>query len=210
MSQTLSHQPASPQIMPGVIVSTRAETLLVKATVKGDGRPASLHELIDHIGTVHHAYLHASLPRLAHFAESVASQHGELHPEWVELQSLFEAFRLALEAHLDRQANVLFPLLKRLEAPVTWHYFDNEFSNPIAALRHSHTYLCSALAAIRGCAQDYSLPQGTDTCIRALVSGLTDLEAATNRYLREEEVLFKRTLDTEAWLHDHRQASFGL
>ena len=31
------------------------------------------------------------------------------------------------------------------------------------------------------------------------------LEAATNRYLHEEKILFKRALNTEVWLHHNAQ-----
>lgn len=210
MAQTPIPQHGRTPIVPPVIGPAGASVLPVTAIEAGTTPPASLRELIDHIGTVHHTYLRATLPRVSHLVQRVAGHHDTSRVEWLTLQGLFGVFRPTLESHLDQQANTLFPLLRGLEARETWHYFDSEFSHPMASLLLSHNYLCGALTEMRACANNFSAPTGADTSIRALTVSLADFEAATNRFLCEEELLFSRMLRTEAWFNNKMHSVAGV
>ena len=46
-------------------------------------------ELVDHLETTHHAYLHAELPRLTALADKVTGVHGARHPELADVAEAY-------------------------------------------------------------------------------------------------------------------------
>lgn len=71
-----------------------------------DWAQESLTDLVHHLIDVHHAYLRAEVPRLAHLAASLARDHWDL----AGLHEAFASFATALLAHLDEEEGRLFPL----------------------------------------------------------------------------------------------------
>ena len=71
-------------------------------------------ELVDHLESTHHRYLHSELPRLDVLAEKVASVHGERHPELLDVLADVKDLRDDLEPHLAKEERVLFPMIRQL------------------------------------------------------------------------------------------------
>ncbi len=69
-------------------------------------------ELVDHLESTHHAYLHTELPRLDALAEKVASVHGANHPELMDVLADVRELRDDLEPHLMKEERILFPLIR--------------------------------------------------------------------------------------------------
>lgn len=81
-------------------------------------------ELIDHLESTHHRYLHTELPRLDALAEKVASVHGERHPELLDVLADVKDLRDDLEPHLAKEERVLFPMIRQLcsaDEPIAFH-----------------------------------------------------------------------------------------
>ena len=66
-------------------------------------------ELVDHIETTHHAYLHRELPRLTALSDKVLAAHGARHPELAELSLTLGELR----ADLDLVTRKLISVLNR-------------------------------------------------------------------------------------------------
>jgi regulator of cell morphogenesis and NO signaling len=76
-------------------------------------------QMVDHLQSTHHAYLHTELPRLDALAEKVASVHGARHPELMDVLAAVRELRDDLEPHLLKEERILFPLIRELVAEVT-------------------------------------------------------------------------------------------
>jgi regulator of cell morphogenesis and NO signaling len=79
----------------------------------------SLSELADHIEGIHHAYLHTELPRLEKMVAKVAAVHGDKEPRLVPVKDIFLALSAELATHLMKEEQILFPMIRQLEASDT-------------------------------------------------------------------------------------------
>ena len=107
----------------GLDIGATIETLEAVAA-ESPAVPSSLQDLAqappsavaDHIEQTHHAYLRDELPRLSELAERVRDVHGKRHPELIDVNDCFALLRADLEPHLDREEQILFPLVREIEA----------------------------------------------------------------------------------------------
>ena len=93
--------------------------------------------------------------------------------------------RLAEEllSHLDKEEQVLFPLIRAGGAP----------AEPIAVIEQEHAEAGDLLRCLRELAQDYSLPPNACASWRALWAGLERLEIELHEHIHlENNVLHPR------------------
>ena len=76
----------------------------------------TLTELTEHLESTHHVYLKKALPRLVALMDKVHQAHSPRHPELTRLQTVVENLRADLEPHLLKEEQILFPLIRQLEA----------------------------------------------------------------------------------------------
>jgi regulator of cell morphogenesis and NO signaling len=158
--------------------------------------------LADHIEQTHHAYLRQELPRLAGMLDKVAGRHGDDQPWWRELRDTFSGLRQELELHLLKEEQVLFPLVKRLEAASQkFPIHCGSVANPIRVMEHEHDDAGEVLAKIRALTEAHPLPADACNTRRALYDGLAALEADLHRHIhKENNILFPRASELEAAL----------
>ncbi|HWJ64313.1 MAG TPA: iron-sulfur cluster repair di-iron protein [Acidimicrobiales bacterium] len=157
-------------------------------------------ELVDHLESTHHAYLHAELPRLSALTAKVVGAHGERHPELAEVQRVFEAVRLDLEPHLAKEEQVLFPMIRELDrasAPPVFHC--GSLRNPISVMLREHDAAGELLRRLRDVTGAFSTPGDGCASYRALYDGYARLEADTHLHIhKENDVLFPAVVALEA------------
>lgn len=154
-----------------------------------DASTITMHELIDHIVTVHHAYLYRELPRLAALAGQVVGPHGIRHPELREVRDVLGALKDDLKSHMLEEEAIVFPILARLESPESHRVVEN----PIRVMEHEHDDVGAALARLRALTCGYTPPADACPTYRALLAGLAELEADLHRHIHEENnILFPR------------------
>jgi len=159
--------------------------------------PGTIQEGVDHLLSVHHDFLRQEMPRITRLINRIVDRHGELHPRFWDLRDLIEEFVCTMGRHLDNQANVLFPLLKRIETPFAWYHLDNIFRDPIATLRSTHNRYRILLAGLNQWTNGYTTPPGACTTYRVLMEGLSDLDAEVERYFTEELTVFDLALNRD-------------
>ena len=118
-------------------------------------------QLVDHIESTHHQYLHSELPRLDALAEKVASVHGERHPELLDVLADVKDLRDDLEPHLMKEERVLFPMIRELcaaEGPVSFQC--GTLRNPISMMMLEHDRAGALLEQLRDRTDDYIAPSG--------------------------------------------------
>jgi regulator of cell morphogenesis and NO signaling len=157
-------------------------------------------ELVDHLEQVHHAYLWEELPRLTALIDKIVGVHGERHPELTGIASCFAEIRADIEPHLVKEEQVLFPLIRRLEA-------DDQFDDtpgqalrgPVSVMLREHDTVGELFARLRTLTADYRTPADGCASYQACFAGLAELEADTHLHIhKENNVLFPLVLRLES------------
>lgn len=167
-----------------------------------DAAAMSLTDLANHIEQTHHAYLKQELPRLDFLTAKVSSVHGQSDGRLLEIRRIFQQFAGELSAHMMKEEQVLFPLIRRLEAsssPVAFHC--GSIANPIRQMELEHHGAGDALEQFRALTDDYMPPEWACNTYRAMVDALAQLERDMHQHVhKEDNVLFPRALAREAEL----------
>jgi regulator of cell morphogenesis and NO signaling len=159
----------------------------------------SLSELCDHIVDTHHAYLRRELTGIASLLRKVVPAHGERHPELPRVAQTFGAFAAEMMTHLLKEEQILFPLIKQLEAgrrppgsPC------GGVKNPIAVMEAEHDDAGKAMRLLRELTGNYTPPADACTTYRALLRALGELEQDLHRHVhKENNILFPRACELE-------------
>ncbi len=147
--------------------------------------PDSTGEIIAFILNRYHNVHRDELPALIALARKVESAHAS-HPEVPNgLADFLEEVADSLETHMQKEEQVLFPMIERGGHPMIGH--------PIAMMRAEHDDHMENLAALAGLTGGFKLPEDACGSWRALYAGLAKLSADIERHIGvENNVLFPR------------------
>lgn len=168
----------------------------------------SLTELADHIERIHHAYLHAELPRLDKIVTKVAAVHGDKEPRLIQIKDIFLALSAELTTHLMKEEQVLFPMIRQLEASKPLPSFHcGTVVNPISRMEFEHDEAGVALAQLRQLTDDFTPPEWACNTYRALFDALLTFEQDMHQHIhKENNVLFPRAILLEREKAYHTQS----
>jgi regulator of cell morphogenesis and NO signaling len=162
-----------------------------------------LGDLIAHITSTHHVFVHEECPRIEALTAKVVGVHGKNHPELLQVQSVFSGLAEELRVHLMKEEQVLFPYIVRLEEsfvagePAPPAMF-GPVVNPVRMMIQEHDSAGDALRMLRSITNDYSAP--ADACIsyRTLYQALQGFEADLHQHIHlENNILFPRAVAME-------------
>jgi len=156
-----------------------------------DWSQVPLTELADHIEKEHHSYLREALPRLSGMLEQLAR---------ADLIDVFSALRSELEAHLFKEEQVLFPMIRDLEASATLPDFHcGTLRNPVRVMESEHDDAQGALSRLRELTHDFEPPENASDLYRATVKELGAFDADMQQHIyKESSVLFPRAVADES------------
>jgi len=169
-----------------------------------DWTSASPTELADHIEQTHHVFMKEQLPRLADLLDKTLRTHGERHADVLEqLRRTFIALKTDIEMHLAKEEQILFPLIRQMDAyqqgqgPVP-EVHCGTVANPIGQMEFEHDQAGRLLAEIRATTSDFQLPEDACETFLALYDGLRDLEADLHEHIHlENNILFPEAVEAE-------------
>lgn len=170
-----------------------------------DWTAASATELADHIEHTHHVFMKQQLPRLAGLLEKTLQAHGQRHGQMLQkLKHTFVSLKTDIEMHLAKEEQILFPLIRQMEAyqqgrgPVP-EVHCGSIANPIGQMEFEHDQAGQFLAQIRAITSDFEPPKDACETFRALYDGLRDLEADLHEHIHlENNILFPEAVEAEA------------
>lgn len=141
--------------------------------------------LIDLIETRYHAVHRRELPELVRLARRVEAVHRD-NPEVPHgLAELLEEMAGEMEAHMQKEEQVLFPLMRRGGHPMIGH--------PIATMRHEHDGHGEHLRALEALTHEGVPPAGACNTWRALYAGTRKLADDLMEHIHlENNILFPR------------------
>jgi regulator of cell morphogenesis and NO signaling len=159
----------------------------------------SLTELADRIERIHHAYLHNELPRLEKMVTKVAKVHGAKEPRLNQIKDLFLALSAELTTHLFKEEQILFPMIRQLEATATLPMFHcGTVGNPVRQMEFEHDNAGLILAQLRELTDDYTPPEWACNTYRALLDALLTFEQDLHQHIhKENNILFPRAVALE-------------
>lgn len=162
-----------------------------------DWQKASMSELIDYILTSHHVYMKETLEELNHDVFKILKVHFAGHgDQLLKVHHLFGTLKTELEAHLIKEEEQLFPLIKAYE--VTG---DSKTKAEILAFIQStedeHDAAGSLFKEIEMVTNDFKAPADACATYRRTFNLLGALQKDTFNHIHlENSVLFKK-LDFE-------------
>ena len=147
--------------------------------------PESVKDLVGLIVERYHAVHRRELPELRKLAARVEAVHAG-HPDVpAGLADLLGRMQGELESHMQKEEQVLFPLMLAGGHPMITH--------PIAMMRHEHDTAGEDLAAATTLTHDMTPPEGACNSWRALYAGLAKFaEDLTEHVHIENNILFPR------------------
>lgn len=152
-----------------------------------DWNTATPTELVDHILARFHARHRAQLPELIRLARRVEQVHGEREDCPAGLADHLAAMQQELESHMQKEEQVLFPLLARGHGAMA--------GAPIAVMRMEHDHHGEALERLASLTNGITLPRGACNTWRALYLGLTAFREDLMAHIHlENNVLFEDAL----------------
>jgi len=149
-----------------------------------DWGKASPSELIDHILVRFHERHREQLPELIRLARRVETVHGERPDCPVGLADHLTDMRQELESHMQKEEQVLFPMLKRGMGTMV--------GGPIQVMRMEHDSHGESLQRIAELTNNITLPQAACNTWRALYLGLRALREDLMEHIHlENNILFE-------------------
>lgn len=140
-------------------------------------------EVIDHILKRYHAVHREQLPELIRMARRVEAVHRDSPDVPAGLADHLEAMEAELLDHMEKEENILFPLLRAGGRGMAQH--------PIAVMRHEHTSHGEQLERLMALAHDTKPPAGACNTWRALYAGIAQLsDDLINHIHLENNLLF--------------------
>ncbi len=165
-----------------------------------DWSQESMTALVDHIVATHHEYLREEFPHLTGLTKRVAQVHGERHSELPEVRDVFTALRNELEMHMQKEEQMLFPMIKQLDSGVAGAAAGHcgTIANPIRMMEHEHDNAGDALGRLRELTGGFAVPVDACNTYRVMLDSLEKLEADLHRHIhKENNILFPKALAAE-------------
>lgn len=169
-----------------------------------DWTQTTLTALCEHIQGVHHGYLREALPRLTALTERVAERHAGKDPRLAELKEVYADFRAEMEAHTEKEDNLLFPAIRSLESS-NISPLARRVADPIQCMLAEHDDAGAALAKMRELTDGFSPRADACNTHRAMLDALAELERDTHQHVhKENNILFPRAIEKSNGLDQPR------
>ena len=148
-------------------------------------RPEGTEQLIDVIETRYHAVHRRELPELVKLARRVEVAHKS-HPSVPNgVAALLERMSAELEQHMQKEEQILFPLMRRGGHPM--------IAQPIAVMLAEHGDHGAHLQSLEALTRDFTVPDDACPTWRALCIGTKKLADDLMDHIHlENNVLFQR------------------
>ncbi|GAB3017462.1 iron-sulfur cluster repair protein YtfE [Bowmanella dokdonensis] len=142
---------------------------------------AGTQELISHILARFHDKHRIQLPELIRLARRVEHVHGDLPDCPTGLADHLEAMQMELESHMQKEEQILFPMLAQGMFP----------TGPVSVMQEEHLDHGEALERMLALAHDLELPPGACNTWTALYLGLRELKEDLMEHIHlENNILF--------------------
>ena len=177
-------QAAAQQALDAAAIEARLLSLGADAQESCDWSRSTPADLIKHIQVRYHDRHREQLPELIRLAGKVEQVHGDRADCPAGLTSLLRDMQQELESHMQKEEQVLFPMLARGHAAMA--------GGPITIMRMEHDDHGRALQALGELTHDITLPRAACNTWRALYLGLAAFREDLMEHIHlENNILFE-------------------
>ena len=166
----------------------------------------SLARLIRHIVRTHHQTVRQELPCFAELSQRIAKKHGEKAPQFKGMAHLIEQLREEMFAHLEKEEQVLFPYIVRLEeatedGSTTPYACFRSVAQPISMMVREHEPAEGIVAELRELSNGFELPEWACPRNAAFHASLAAFEKDLQQHVHlENDLLLPRAIALESEL----------
>ena len=163
----------------------------------------SLKLLADYIEETYHTYIKEKTPVLLQLLKKIIAVHGERHPELLKINELFSQSAMALSMHLQKEEQILFPLIRQIsDASKSGHPLEESHCgsvrNPIAVMMDEHDTEGERFEAISKLSGKYQTPADGCNTFRATYEALEEFEQKLHEHIHlENNILFPKAIELE-------------
>jgi len=168
-----------------------------------DYRSWPLDLLADYIEKTHHRYVRENAPQLIQYLNKLCRVHGENHPELFEITRLFIESAEALEQHMEKEEQILFPFVRKM---VETTYQGNQLGappfgtveNPVRMMMHEHDAEGERFRKIAELSGQYEPPADACGTYRVTYAMLEEFEQDLHKHIHlENNILFPGAVKLE-------------
>jgi regulator of cell morphogenesis and NO signaling len=184
---------------PAVVMAEIDAHLAGKEPIEDKFGKMCLTELADYVTEKHHSYVRESAEFIDPLLDKVIRVHGDAHPELNEIGDLFYASVNELQSHMKKEENILFPLIKALEAG-TIKELDPKASvkYPIEMMEEEHTQEGDRFTRIRELTNDYTPPSDACNTYKLTYYKLKEFNDDLEQHIHlENNILFPKSIKME-------------
>lgn len=170
----------------------------------------NLARLIQHIVRTHHQAVRQELPRFVELSKRIAKKHGEKAPQFIVIAKLIEQLRDEMFTHLEKEEQVLFPYIVRLEeaaenGSTAPHACFRSVAQPISMMVWEHELVEGIVAELRERSNGFEPPEWACPRNAAFHASLAAFENNLRQHVHlENDLLFPRATALESGLIQRR------
>ncbi|HKI46369.1 MAG TPA: iron-sulfur cluster repair di-iron protein [Balneolales bacterium] len=160
-------------------------------------------ELVDYIVGTHHAYVRNKIPEISAYSRKVARVHGQHHAETIKISFIFDLLSTELNAHINKEENILFPYIKYLaktqqDGITPEKPFFGSVQNPVSMMEADHDEAGKEMAKIESLSNGYTPPEDACPTFRILYKNLKTFQDDLHKHIHlENNILFPMALELE-------------
>jgi regulator of cell morphogenesis and NO signaling len=159
-----------------------------------------LNRLIDHILDTYHVYIREASPIIKARLEKLARVHGQNHPELIKTNEVFQKMAIELEAHMQKEENILFPYIRVLasDSEVRTPSCFGTVQNPIRMMNYEHEVAGDDMKEIHKLTNGYEVPEDGCNTYRVGFQELQEFEDKLFEHVHlENNILFPKAIELE-------------
>lgn len=163
----------------------------------------SIDLLIDYVVKFHHYYIRTQGTEIYSLLEKVVNAHRETDPHLYEVVSLFRASLVDLHNHLEKEENILFPLVRELllvkeEGGRLPQSHCGSVNNPIRVMMQEHDDEGARFRKISELTEGYHAPVYACNSYRLVLEELKQFEENLHIHIHvENNILFPKSIKLE-------------
>lgn len=169
---------------------------IVKQKDESNYQDFGMADLVDHIVSVHHKYVEATIPSLKFYLDKIAKVHGDNHPELLEIRDEFFNTADALTSHMKKEEFILFPYIKAMESARKNHFqlsptHFGDIQNPISMMEEEHDTEGERFRKISALSNNYTPPSDACQTYKVAFAMLQEFENDLHTHIHlENNILF--------------------
>lgn len=190
-------------IQPDSLITQLHQAIQNSATGNIDFQSWPLDLLIDYIEKKHHRYVTDKILEIRPYLHKIIAVHGQLHPELLEIEELFQQSADDLTRHMKKEELILFPYIRKMVSSNKGPQYApfGTVQNPIAMMHHEHDEEGERFRKISQLSNQYTPPEGACNTYRTTFSLLKEFEEDLHFHIHlENNILFPAAINVEQQL----------